>query len=721
MPGGKKITIGYKYFWGIHAVLATQATNFRKLVFGEDGGLEAWSGDVTTNSTIYVNKPNLFGGKKKEGGVQGNIDVMFGGPTQAQNTYLVGALGTSTQPAWRNVVSLVFNQTYLAAINPYLKPWKVWVSRLWQGWNPSKAIINTYDLNPAHIAYETLTNTDWGMGKSPGDVNDASFEAAAQTLYDEGLGLSMIWADGTRAEDFLTEVMEHIDGALTMRVSTGKYELSLVRDDYSLEGLPILNKDNVIELSEFQRPGLGEIVNEVVVIYEERDTGIQNSVTVQNLAMIEAQDGEVVSVTKEYLGVHDEALAMRLAMRDLRTYSTPLSTLAVQVNRYAWNMGISDPFKFTWEPLGITDMVFRVTGATAESLESDVITLTAVQDVFKLDTTVYTAPQGSSWVNPAGPPAPPTKYGVIEAPYFSLANNFTAAELGQLTDASGFGMFYAVKPQGLDLGYNIFDSTSGGGTYTNDLESSGLFSPYLQVDGDHLDPLDTTIDYAASVDVLAVNGPVWAKWEDEIIEITSVDTGTKTLTVKRGVLDTLPKPHNDLSEIFVMGELFGLDNQERFDSETTYYKLQTFNAQGITDISAFTPFSITYDARWLKPYPPGNVKINTEYFPVSITGDITVTWAHRDRVAQTVDLESWTTGNIGPEAGTEYDLKIYNALTGGALIKHELALTGTTYTYTEAQELSDWGSNATALRVELFSKRDGFDSMQTFIHAFTRP
>jgi hypothetical protein len=37
---------------------------------------------------IRINKPDLFGGEKREGGIVGDIDVLMGAPSQAQNDYL---------------------------------------------------------------------------------------------------------------------------------------------------------------------------------------------------------------------------------------------------------------------------------------------------------------------------------------------------------------------------------------------------------------------------------------------------------------------------------------------------------------------------------------------------------------------------------------------------------------------------------------------------------
>ena len=108
---------------------------------GAAGG-DAGSG---TAGRIRIDKPGLFGGTKREGGIAGDIDVMMGGPAQQPNDYLAAQAGRAV-PAYRGVTSLVLRQCYLGN-NPYLKPWSVLLTRILQAargnaqWYPEKAQI----------------------------------------------------------------------------------------------------------------------------------------------------------------------------------------------------------------------------------------------------------------------------------------------------------------------------------------------------------------------------------------------------------------------------------------------------------------------------------------------------------------------------------------------------------------------------------------------------
>ncbi|MFN3615205.1 MAG: hypothetical protein ACK4WC_11700, partial [Rubrimonas sp.] len=94
---------------------------------------------------IRIDKPDLFGGESREGGIVGDVDVLMGGPGQGPNDYLAAAMQGDV-PGYRGLCSLVLRQVYLG-INPYLKPWAVRVTRVLTGeagaaqWYPETAAI----------------------------------------------------------------------------------------------------------------------------------------------------------------------------------------------------------------------------------------------------------------------------------------------------------------------------------------------------------------------------------------------------------------------------------------------------------------------------------------------------------------------------------------------------------------------------------------------------
>ena len=73
---------------------------------------------------------------------------------------------------------------------------------------------NGYDINPMEIIYDAFTQK-WGrFGNLPSELDLTSFIACAQTLYNEGLGMSLIVQSAITGKDVLEEVMRVADGVL---------------------------------------------------------------------------------------------------------------------------------------------------------------------------------------------------------------------------------------------------------------------------------------------------------------------------------------------------------------------------------------------------------------------------------------------------------------------------------------------------------------------------
>ena len=103
------------------------------------------TGGGASGGRIRIDKPGLFGGESREGGIVGDVDVLMGAPGQGPNDYLAAQTGGDV-PGYRGLCSLVLRQVYLG-INPYLKPWAVRVTRVLTGeagspqWYPETAAI----------------------------------------------------------------------------------------------------------------------------------------------------------------------------------------------------------------------------------------------------------------------------------------------------------------------------------------------------------------------------------------------------------------------------------------------------------------------------------------------------------------------------------------------------------------------------------------------------
>jgi hypothetical protein len=86
-----------------------------------------------------------------------------------------------------------------------------------------------FDINPIHKIREILTD-DTAMNKPQSSVNDDNFTAAADRIFDEGLGISWAIQEKT-CKEAIDELLYHIEAGIRVNRQTGKYEVVLFRDD----------------------------------------------------------------------------------------------------------------------------------------------------------------------------------------------------------------------------------------------------------------------------------------------------------------------------------------------------------------------------------------------------------------------------------------------------------------------------------------------------------
>ena len=104
--GTAKQTVN-EYNMSIHFGVCTELDAITAIYVGEK---LAWSGNVSTLSTFYLDKSDLFGGPKKEGGVRGYVTFLPGKSDQVMPNFLASRRGLSstTHPAYRGLASVYF-------------------------------------------------------------------------------------------------------------------------------------------------------------------------------------------------------------------------------------------------------------------------------------------------------------------------------------------------------------------------------------------------------------------------------------------------------------------------------------------------------------------------------------------------------------------------------------------------------------------------------------
>jgi len=703
--GGGSTVVGYWYGLGLHMVLChgpvDAVTEIRV------GDRTAWTGNQTGNGNIAIVNRNLFGGEEREGGLDGSLDVMMGAATQTPNAYLQSQLGTDI-PAFRGVLSVAW-RGLVSALNPYIKPWRFRVKRIPRAWYPAKAEING-DANPAHIVRECLTHADWGMGYPEADMDDVAFAAAADTLFAEGFGLSILWSQEQTIEAFILSIMQHVDGMLYADTRTGKFTFKLARDDYIAANLMVLSPANIARMEEFTRPSWGDITNQVTVQYRDGATDKDASFTVHDVAAIQVQGG-VVSSTVQYPGISNAALANRVAIRDLKQLSNALAKCTIVGNRQASALEIGGAFKLTWPAYGVTDLVMRVARISYGDLINGQIRIEAVQDIFGLPNAIYATPPATGWQDPISLPAPCPAQALYEVPYWQIVKDVVGEVPSLLADihaTDGMVAALGARPSGDAIDYHAFTWDVATASWAD--RQRGSFAPTAIVD--MVMPLSAsaiTLPLVSVLDIDYVTVGELAIVDNEWLLVTAINLTLNTVTVQRGVLDSVPVVHGSGARIWFAVPHF--IKPAYVTGESAQIRIAPKTGKGELAVMLAGTLTTTLQGRFIRPYPPGNIRLNGAAYPLAVAGDLSIGWANRNRINQTASVILQSAGNITEEAGQTTIIRLYDQ--ANALRHTYSGLVGTTQAWTLAQISADGAALSNSLRLEMETSRT--DASGTFI------
>lgn len=819
---------GYRYFMAVHMGIGRGPIN--ELTEIRVGDLVAWSGSLTTSDFFDIDKPNLFGGDEKEGGIDGTAKLFMGESTQTIDTIITDNIeGDDPVPGWRGVSS-IFYYGQISSNNPYPKPWKIRVNRQTAGWDNdivwqsdlalihmisaplTTVTINTQPasgnsifigdievgfftvadppaftgleigadaegtasnlanhinlwsddlyhatatvsglvvtiqfptntavtagfgafttisqtsgdikaMNPAHIIYECATNNVWGRGLPSSLIDEESFLAAATQLKAEGFGICMRWNRQEDIDKFVDTIVNHIGAAVFINRRTGLLTLNLIRDNYDREALPIFSFENgILDVEEDESSSSDTTFNEIIVTYIDPISGNQGMVRAQNIASFQSL-GTLISTTAEYLGLPTANLAQRVAQRDLQANSSDVRRLRIKFDRVGWNISPGDVMKISIPSRGIEEMVVRVGQIEDGTLESGEITMSVVQDVFSLPWTSFVSPQPSYWVPTDREARVIDERLVDEMTYYDLAYNVPPAELAAIPADTGMIKVYAEAPTGLTADYIVHTKTSLETEFA-DRATAGYDAgaELAAAIGLH----DTTLQYESATAlslVTTVGIPVLLVDPDdstiqEYCKLTILDTVDTEIVVERGCIDTVPHIFPLGTKIWFQTNMPTTDFRDYATSEVINVKLLSRTASERLDPVLADQDNVTIGGRQGRPYPPGNLEIDGIAFEPSqiVEGDIVFTWTHRDRIIQGNALLGHTAGSTGPEAGTTYNIHVYDGSdpTPTTLLRTE-TVSGTTFTYDSTMDVADGSLHSYWFRVE--SERDSLVSWQAY-------
>ena len=263
---------------------------------------------------------------------------------------------------------------------------------------PRRTTFNYSGANPVHIIRECLLNPDWGRGKviSESDLDNDSFEAVADILYEEEFGLGLIWNRVSTIDSFINDVLRHIDGILFQHYETKKIHLRLLgavtpwngryfrhptalsQDEITAAQNRLLNEHNVRALTAVKMPREDELVNRVIIQYQPYYAINTVGEALGNDVRIERYGLKSKSI--EYKGIMDAKLAGTVARRDLIQESAGLiSCHAAVLPSFAARLNPSDVVRLSWTDLNIELAYMRVMKIVRSSSRHNTVRLELLQ------------------------------------------------------------------------------------------------------------------------------------------------------------------------------------------------------------------------------------------------------------------------------------------------------------------------------------------------------
>lgn len=699
----------YDYYLTVDLVLCTGVVDTVLGMWNDGEPIPGWSIFNDDNyqymqrfddySIIKVRADTLYGNPHVggEGGPWGNIYVYHGALTQESDWYLEDKVGCDL-PTYAGVSHAVMRGFYFGT-SPYIKDIGIEIAR----WPNQLGLTGDdhrigWDANPAAMIFELLTNPSGlnGLGIPVGNIDVDAFRSAGATLADEGLGLSMLVDTQSPAKDLILDILRHVDAVVYIEPSTGLMTMKLVRFDYTVETLPVLDETNCT-VSSFARASWAQIKNQVRVQYVDRSAGfIPRTVIAQNLAAIEAAGGEVSTQDISLRGISTATNAAKACSKALAGLSYPLATLEIRGDRNAWQFRPAGVFLLNWPKLGISGMICRVTTIGKGELISGLITLQAMEDQFAIDWTAYTAPGDSEWVDPIGPVPMLTDQDAILAPY-------EAVKLLSVPEGSQQAVVVASRGTGgITKGYNAivddiakpFASFTASAVLSGPITESGTSIVAVAGPGaiHVISQNDANFDAGFNVAFLAGGTDPDQTGLEEFIAFKTVviDDVAGTITISdlaRGCMDTAPSSFPADTRIWFMSYASGVVNIG--SAGATQIKFQPYNNLGGYDLATCPTDTLTAldPARRHRIYCPTGVTFNTASYPVSISGELVVDWEHRNRLGQWGYADSGA--HFPREPGTYYILKVYGEL--GTLVRTTAQIYGSIWTYPEAEEIAESG------------------------------
>lgn len=580
--------------------------------------------------------------------------------------------------------------------------------------------VPTYnDMNVVHALYHFLTQDRWNYKLPASSIDDTSWRNVADIAHLEGYGISAT-IKSESVKELIEKCLGILNAYLKPNFETGKLELRLMRDDYDLDDLAVIDDDNSELLQHDLALDAADIINTVTVKYLD-DNRNEKTITANNLAMVQAAGG-VVPTTNTYDWIRTPKLASRLCQRDLRILSTPVFRQKRRINRVVWNHAKGDVVKVVDVTNGIAGAAYRI--QEIKEQDDGWYEVDLVEDIFGMEDSTFTPPADVPFQYDPALLSEPEFIKVFELPYLVVHTSLSEAERNALpVEYSYLGAAVTRNEAGaFSYRYDLLQSLSEDSGYID--IADGDYNPTGFIEQSLIKEVESTFNFNDVVDMAiekfdsvgAVLALIISDAGEEIVGVKTYSEEDLQMTVIRGVCDTVPLIHPAGARLMVLTSANAFDDTQRLPGDELFYRVVPVGMGNKLPEEDADVIEVPVFGRAIRPYPPGDFKINGARWPASVIGLVTLSWAHRDRLMQTVNLVAQDASSIGPEADTTYRITVHDGVnTDAPILVTYGAITGTNYSLDENDI-----DGKTVLTVVLESIRDGDESWTAHVHTFER-
>ncbi len=648
---------------------------------------------------------------------------------------------------------------YWGAMTPRMRDVEVEGFRALEGWHtaagcwyPEKCVVTRDgepNMNPIHFTYQALADMRSGMRVPLDLIDDASFRACADVCYDEGFGVNLVWDGSVTIDEFISELCRYVRGTVYLDAATGKFKMYLLRklSQVEADALPVFSTRQIEDLGSFSEPLGEETVNTLSLIYTNPENGKTETITDSNTAMISIYNVTIPD-SVQFPGIWNKKLAAEVLARELRSRTALAGTYrGMKFTRLAPESGGSikaaftlfdgAPFKLLIPEHGVYERVFRAVNVQYGTYEENSVSFDAIEDVSSMEISPYvTGAPNTGWTDDRRIPPDflDDSIRIIDLPYLAVYALIGTNGLRMLPPDAAFFAVLVAPVEPIADSVVLYANTAGGlpdPTNPSDpavrVGPAGPLCPTSELDGALAYETDGALVTTCKIKNLLKLSPyamsgAWFIVDDEKIlcvsaNVTEDDPDYLTLTLWRGILDSVPANHADGARMWWFNNSTGCIyiGTKFLTGDDPYIYVQSKSIVGGAPLTLDTPvFHRTMHAAWFAPYPPANVKIDNTYFNVNPMQSFVIEWACRNRITQSNVYLAWDAPGTAPEAGTTFTLEVYNADTDELINRvTEIPAYGSTgyYHYTGGD------GGAANYRIEFFAVRDGHESPQRFVQS----